>query len=180
MPRKPHEKLPTNPIDLDGATKAAVLLLAVGNEKASIVLKSMPAEVVEEVTRELASLGRVPSKLQEAVVREFYDLTVANEFAGEGNLDFAKELLQNSLDPDQASKVLMQIQTQVQKTPFSFLQRAESENLLTFIQDEHPQTNRADLVPPDAQQGGGDPGGLAHAEADRGDQAHRQHGADQS
>jgi flagellar motor switch protein FliG len=28
----------------------------------------------------------------------------------------------------------------VQKTPFSFLQRAESESLLTFIQDEHPQT----------------------------------------
>jgi flagellar motor switch protein FliG len=28
----------------------------------------------------------------------------------------------------------------VQKTPFSFLQKAESENLLAFIQDEHPQT----------------------------------------
>jgi len=39
-----------------------------------------------------------------------------------------------------AEKVLGQIQTQVQRTPFSFLQRAESENLLTFIQDEHPQT----------------------------------------
>jgi len=140
LPRKLNEKLPANPIDLDGATKAAILLLAVGPERASVVLKTMPAESVEEVTRELASLGRVPSKLQEAVVREFYDLTVASEFAGEGNLDFAKELLQNSLDPDQASKVLLKIQTQVQKTPFSFLQRAESENLLTFIQDEHPQT----------------------------------------
>src|SRR5690606_28212923 len=64
----------------------------------------------------------------------------ANEFAGEGNLEFARELLRNSLDPDQASRVLAQIQTQVQKTPFSFLQRAESGNLLTFIQDEHPQT----------------------------------------
>ncbi len=29
---------------------------------------------------------------------------------------------------------------QVQKKPFSFLQRAESENLLTFIQEEHAQT----------------------------------------
>jgi flagellar motor switch protein FliG len=36
--------------------------------------------------------------------------------------------------------MLGQIQTQVQKTPFSFLQRAESENLMAFIQDEHPQT----------------------------------------
>ena len=140
MPRKPNEKLPNSPHDLDGVTKAAIVLLAVGPDKASIVLKSMSTEVVEEVTRELASLGRVPSKLQEAVVREFYDLTVANEYAGEGNLEFARELLKNSLDPDQAARVLSQIQTQVQKTPFSFLQRAESENLLTFIQDEHPQT----------------------------------------
>lgn len=36
--------------------------------------------------------------------------------------------------------MLGQIQTQVQRTPFAFLQRAESENLMTFIQDEHPQT----------------------------------------
>jgi flagellar motor switch protein FliG len=39
-----------------------------------------------------------------------------------------------------ADRVLQQIQTQVQKTPFAFLQKAESENLLTFIQEEHPQT----------------------------------------
>ena len=44
------------------------------------------------------------------------------------------------LDAGTADRVLQQIQTQVQKTPFSFLQKAESENLLTFIQDEHPQT----------------------------------------
>jgi flagellar motor switch protein FliG len=44
------------------------------------------------------------------------------------------------MDGKAAERVLQQIQTQVQKTPFSFLQRAESENLLTFIQDEHPQT----------------------------------------
>jgi len=39
-----------------------------------------------------------------------------------------------------ADRILSQIQTQVQRTPFSFLQKAEAENLLTFIQDEHPQT----------------------------------------
>jgi len=44
------------------------------------------------------------------------------------------------MDPKNAERVLSQIQTQVQKTPFAFLQKAESENLLTFIQDEHPQT----------------------------------------
>jgi flagellar motor switch protein FliG len=140
MPRRPNEKLPKDPSDLDGITKAAVLLLSLGPDDASLVLKHMAAETVEAVTRELASLGRIPPELSTAVVEEFYNLTIASQHAAEGNLDYAKMILQNSLDPKQADRVLQQIQTQVQKKPFSFLQRAESENLLTFIQDEHPQT----------------------------------------
>ncbi|QOJ01290.1 MAG: flagellar motor switch protein FliG [Phycisphaeraceae bacterium] len=140
MPRKPNEKLPDHIEDLEGVTKAAILLLAVGTEQAAAVLKGLPPEAVEEVTRELASLGRVPRQLQSAVVEEFYNQTIASEFAAEGGLDYAKAILRNSMDGKQADKVLAQIQTQVQRKPFSFLQRAESDNLLTFIQDEHPQT----------------------------------------
>lgn len=141
MPRKPNEKLPNSAEQLEGLTKAAMLLLAVGPDKAASVLKFLAPEAVEEVTRELAGLGRVPSKLQEEVVSEFYQITIANQYANEGNLEYAKKLLMDSLnDPKAAERMLGQIQTQVQKTPFSFLQRAESENLLTFIQDEHPQT----------------------------------------
>jgi len=140
MARKPNEKLPNEPSELDGITKAAVLLLSLGPDDASMVLKHMAPETVEAVTRELASLGRIPGELSAKVVEEFYNLTMASQYANEGNLEYAKMILQNSLDPKQADRVLQQIQTQVQKKPFSFLQRAESENLLTFIQDEHPQT----------------------------------------
>lgn len=140
MPRKPNEKLPTNPDELEGITKAAILLLSLGQDVASIMLKEMSPEAVQEVTRELAGLGRVPTDLQTAVVSEFYHLTIASKYANEGNLDYAKAILKDSLDPKLADRVVAQIQTQVQKTPFAFLQRAESENLLTFIQDEHPQT----------------------------------------
>jgi flagellar motor switch protein FliG len=140
MPRKPGEKLPEDPAELEGITKSAILLLSIEATVAGELLKLMPAEQVEEVTRELAGLGRVPEALRAAVVEEFYQLSMASQYATEGGLEYAKVLLQQSLDPKQAEKVLAQIQTQVQKTPFAFLQKAESENLLTFIQDEHPQT----------------------------------------
>lgn len=140
MSRKPFEKLPTNVDELESLSKAAILLLAIGPEASSEVLKRLPAESVEEVTRELAGLGRVPSDLQRQVIEEFYNISVAMGHLNEGNLEYAKAILRQSLDPGEADRVLGQIQTQVQKTPFSFLQRAESENLLTFIQDEHPQT----------------------------------------
>lgn len=140
MPRKPGEKLPTTTEELDGLTKAAILLMTLETAVASQLLKQLAPEAVEEVTRELAGLGRVPGPLRSAVVQEFYSLSVASQYVNEGGLEYARVLLKESLDSQSADRVLQQIQTQVQKTPFSFLQKAESENLLTFIQDEHPQT----------------------------------------
>jgi flagellar motor switch protein FliG len=134
------KKLPDNPDELDGMLKAAVLLLTLDQSAAGLLLKQLPTEAVEEVTRVLAGIDQVPRALAEAVVQEFYTLRMATQYAKEGGLDYAKLLLKSSLDGKAADKVISQIQTQVQKTPFSFLQRAESANLLTFIQDEHPQT----------------------------------------
>jgi flagellar motor switch protein FliG len=134
------QKLPTSIEELDGVRKAAILLLVLDSESAGSLLKQLPSDTIEEVTRSLASLGEVPKDLAQAVINEFYSLSMANQYVKEGGLDYAKMLLKNSLEGKQADKVISQIQTQVQKTPFAFLQRAESENLLTFIQDEHPQT----------------------------------------
>ncbi len=140
MPRHPNEKIPSDFSKVTPLTKAAVILLSLKAEEATLMLKTLPAEAVEEVTRELASLGRVDKSIRAAIIEEFYHTVIATGAANEGNLDYAMSLLKESLDPSVAERVMSQIQTQVQKTPFSFLQRAESENLLTFIQDEHPQT----------------------------------------
>ncbi len=133
-------KLPDNPSELKGISRAAILLMTLDTPTASSLLKQLPAQAVEEVTRELASMGRVPDSLRKAVVEEYYALAVGSQYLTEGGLEYATVLLKESLDSETAGRMLQQIQTQVQKTPFSFLQKAETENLLTFIQDEHPQT----------------------------------------
>ncbi|MFG0330960.1 MAG: flagellar motor switch protein FliG [Phycisphaerales bacterium] len=140
MAYKPGQRLPEDPRELDGLTKAAVLLVSIDQACASAMLQSLPEERVSEVARQLASLGPIPRELRAAVVEEFYSMVLANQYAAEGGLDYARNLLSSSLDPKLADRIMSQIQTQVQKTPFNFLQKAESENLLTFIQEEHPQT----------------------------------------
>lgn len=135
-----REKLPPSIDELSGVTKAAILILSLETEAASTILKMLAPEILEDVTRELAGLGDVPAELRAAVIEEFYTISLAHQFSNEGGLDYAKTLLLKSLDPKTAEKILSKISTQVQKTPFSFLQKAESENLLQFIQDEHPQT----------------------------------------
>jgi flagellar motor switch protein FliG len=140
MPMASGRRLPEKVDDLDGVLKAAILLLTLEQEAAGVLLKQLPTEAVEEVTRALAGIDEVPRSLAEGVVQEFYALRMATQYAKEGGLEYAKLLVKTSLDGKSADRVISQIQTQVQKTPFSFLQRAESANLLTFIQDEHPQT----------------------------------------
>ena len=140
MPRRPGDKLPESAAELDGVTKSAVLFVSMDATVAAKMLKHMPQEQVEELTRTIAQLGRVPEPLRDEVLEEFYGLSLVFATENEGNLDFAKVLLKDALDSSVADRILNQIQTQVTKAPFSFLQKAEAENLLTFIQDEHPQT----------------------------------------
>jgi flagellar motor switch protein FliG len=126
--------------EVTGVRKAAVLLLSLPQDAAADVLKRLPPEAVEEVSREIASIGEVNNNLRRDVFGEFYNLALANTYVSEGGLEFAKNLLKRSLSEQDAGRVIKQVTQQVQTTPFSFLQKAESENLLTFIQDEHPQT----------------------------------------
>src|ERR1700742_178421 len=126
--------------ELSGVKKAAVLLLTLSQDEAAEILRRLPPEAIEEVSREIASMGEVPVATRANVFGEFYNLALANSYLTEGGLEYAKTLLRKSLKEDDANRVIKQVTQQVQTTPFSFLQKAESENLLTFIQDEHPQT----------------------------------------
>ncbi len=125
---------------LTGARKAAILLLTLSQEEASEVLKRLPPEAIEEVSREIASMRDVKEETRRNVFKEFYYMVMTSHHLTEGGLDYAKMLLSKSLTEDDAKRMIKQVTQQVATTPFAFLQRAESENLLTFIQDEHPQT----------------------------------------
>lgn len=133
-------KLPEKIEDLSGAMKAAILVLNLDHDAAASVLKHLPEHTVEELTRIIASLDEVATPLNQHVLKEFYALRMAKQYSRAGGLEHARSLLRESLDPQQADRLINQIQTQVHRTPFAFLQKAESESLLAFIQDEHPQT----------------------------------------
>ena len=126
--------------DLSGVKKSAILLLTLPQDEAAEILKRLPPEAMEEVSREIASMGEIPVATRKDVFGEFYTTALANSYISEGGLEYAKSLLKKSLSDADADRVIKQVTQQVQTTPFSFLQKAESENLLTFIQDEHPQT----------------------------------------
>lgn len=125
---------------LSGAAKAAILMLALETESAAKVLQELDQDTIETITREIASIDLVDQAQRGRIVDEFYHLALARQYAEAGGLGYAKVLLEKAMPRDEAQRVLRQIEHQVLKQPFTFLQKAEGENLLEFIQDEHPQT----------------------------------------
>src|SRR5438067_9351405 len=126
--------------DLTGVRKSAILLLSLPEEVAAEVLKRLPQEAIEEIGRETASRPKATQETRHDIFGEFYNLALADATINEGGLEAAKSLLRKSLSEEEAKRIINTVTQQVQSSPFSFLQKAESENLLTFIQDEHPQT----------------------------------------
>ena len=126
--------------EIPGLRKVAVLLLALQQDTAAKVLRRMSREMVEDISREIASIDSVHPELRRRVVREFYNLVLARRYVDMGGLAFARTLLQKTLPPEEVRKITASIEHQVQEQPFSFLQKTETENLLTFLASEHPQT----------------------------------------
>ena len=125
---------------LKGLTKAAILLLSLEADVSAAVLRQLDQDTVEEITREIAHLDRVDTVVRGHVIEEFYNLALASHYLKSGGIMYARALLEKVLPPEQAARILRVIETQVHKQPFSFLAKTDAENLMTFIQDEHPQT----------------------------------------
>lgn len=140
MARKTQEPRKPTLEDLTGLQKAAVLLVALDQDTAATVMKVLPGELVEDISREIASTERIEPPLRKNIVTEFYNLVLARQYVDNGGLPWARAVLQKSLPPDEARRIISAIEHQVHKQPFVFLQKTERENLLTFLKEEHPQT----------------------------------------
>ena len=130
----------SNYSDMDGLQKAAVLLITLGPEKASDVFKHLKEDEIEQLTLEIANTRSVSPAQKEAVLNEFYEVCLAQQYIAEGGIGYAKDLLQKALGEDKAQEVLGKLTASLQVRPFEFIRKTEASQILNFIQDEHPQT----------------------------------------
>jgi flagellar motor switch protein FliG len=116
-----------------------VLLLSLPEDAAALIISKLNPKQVEAVSIEIAKLDSVSGDEQETVIREFAEVNPNQLDTRAGGLDLAKALLERSLG-NKASSTLDNIRQSIEAVPFSFLQKVDSQNLLTFLVDEHPQT----------------------------------------
>jgi flagellar motor switch protein FliG len=119
--------------------KAAILLMSLPGEQAAQLLGKLDAKQVEAVSIEIAKLGIVTGEEQETAIQEFACANPTALTGSAGGLEVAKRLVEQALGKG-ASATLDNVRQSIEALPFGFLQKVDSQNLLTFIIDEHPQT----------------------------------------
>ena len=128
-----------NTTSMTGLRKAAILLVRMGKEYSSRVLAGMSESEVEEISAEIARLGKLEPDVVGDVIDEFYAMATTKH-AGVGGLQYARELLEASLGPERATLILDRLQASMTDMPFNFLSHADPRQLLSYVQYEHPQT----------------------------------------
>ncbi len=127
-------------MDMNGRQKAAVFLVTLGSEISAEIFKHLREDEIEALTFEIARLETVDPEMRDAVLLEFRDLMMAQEFITTGGIDYARELLEKSLGNQKAVDIINRLTSSLQTRPFDFIRRTDPAHLLNFIQQEHPQT----------------------------------------
>lgn len=125
---------------LSGKQKAAVLLIALGQDVAASVFKRLSQDEVEQLTFEIANVSKVGFEQREVILEEFRDLAMAREYIQTGGIDYARDVLEQALGSREAEDILARLTSALQVRPFHFARKADPNQVLGFIQDEHPQT----------------------------------------
>ncbi len=126
--------------ELSGREKAAILLISLGPDNSAKVFKHLHDDEIEELTLEIANMRKVSPEEKDSVVEEFYQICLAQNFISEGGINYAKEVLEKAMGSNKALEIINKLTASLQVRPFDFVRKADANQLLNFIQNEHPQT----------------------------------------
>jgi flagellar motor switch protein FliG len=126
--------------EFSGRQKAAIFLVSMGSDISAEIFKHLREDEIETLTFEIARLETIEPDQKDAILTEFTELMMANEFITTGGIDYARELLEKSLGSQKAIDIINRLTSSLQVRPFDFIRRTDPAHLLNFIQQEHPQT----------------------------------------
>ncbi|MET1178016.1 flagellar motor switch protein FliG [Peribacillus simplex] len=125
---------------LTGKQKAAILLISLGPDVSASVYKHLSEEEIERLTLEISGVRKVDSHDKEAILEEFHNIALAQDYISQGGIGYAKQVLEKALGTDQATAIINRLTSSLQVRPFDFARKADPGQILNFIQNEHPQT----------------------------------------
>jgi flagellar motor switch protein FliG len=127
---------------VSGVRKAAILLVAVGEDLAKEILRDLSEPDVQRITEELADLRGISPEMSTEVLEEFWQLLETQNFMVHGGLDYASRLLVDTFGKERADDLLMLVRRSQEAAQGNLakLQRTDPQQLGKLLDTEHPQT----------------------------------------
>ncbi len=126
-------------MSLGGPQKAAVLMLALGEEHAARMFTRMHEDEIRDVSIAMAQLGTVTAEAVEAVCNEFI-----KALGGPGNLvgsyESTERLLLKTLPPEKVALIMEEIRGPAGRTMWDKLGNVNEVVLANYLKNEYPQT----------------------------------------
>ncbi len=124
---------------LKGPDKAAILMLALGEEHSSKIWPLLDDEEIKEISQNMANLGAVNSDVVEKLFLEF-----VNNFSSTGSLtgtfDSTDRLLMKALPSERVNQIMEEIRGPAGRTMWDKLANVNENVLANYLKNEYPQT----------------------------------------
>ena len=124
---------------LSGPQKAAIVMFALDQERASKIFGMMDLEEIKEISSTMSQLGTVNSDTVESLFVQF-----VAEISGTGNLngsfDSTERLLRNTLEGDRVEEIMEELRGPAGRTMWDKLGNVHEQVLANYLKNEYPQT----------------------------------------
>jgi flagellar motor switch protein FliG len=124
---------------LNGAQKAAIFLMAIGEEMAIKLFSMMDEQEIREISSMMSGLGQINSETVERLFAEFAEQMSASG-AVVGNYDSTERLLVKALGKGKVDTIMEELRGPAGRTTWDKLGNVSEEILANFLKNEYPQT----------------------------------------
>lgn len=133
------ETLPAEAHRLTGPQKAAIFMLALGEETGRFVWELLSDEEIKELSQNMSMLGTVNAKLVEQLFVEFAG-SVSNVSSLHGSYENTERLLMKILPEDRVTQIMEEIRGPAGRTMWDKLGNVNEVVLASYLKNEYPQT----------------------------------------
>ena len=129
----------TNTRKLTGPERAAVLMLALGQQYGGNIWNQLDDDELREISIVMSTLGTIEAESVENLLLEFVSRMSASG-ALMGNYDATERLLQQYLPPDRVAGIMDEIRGPAGRNMWEKLSNVQEGVLANYLKNEYPQT----------------------------------------
>ena len=142
------------------------MVVSLGADRASQIYKYLSEQEIEDLTYEVAKLGKTTNSQVEKTLDEFYKLCLTHKMMTDGGLDYARNVLEKAFGESAARNLLEKVSKTLQSKPFNFFIKEIQRRCFLCLQHERPQVIALDHVLHGSAAGGTGSGAASKRKAD--------------